>query len=185
MPYFSNLQLLLTGVALTYCGYSFAFEPSVALGRLERLLVLFGAAEFELPLSRYSDANGLLAGWGVGLLAQGYFYLMSVYTNDEKFKRNSVPGRFILAFLCHYLASSRFTSSTTSITASLLRLFGVFNLSTGAIMGLSIGFQDGNQVDIDEEMARKRRETARQQRWKTRENELLGRISALENPLSA
>lgn len=46
-------------------------------------------------------------------------------------------------------------------------------------MGLSIGFEDGNQVDIDE----RKKQTALRMKWVVRERELVEKIKGLEKKL--
>lgn len=108
--------------------------------------------------------------FGIGLLSMSYFYFMGVYTGDEKFKRNSsespslftdsnvslkfassAPGRFILAFLSYYICTSQ-----PQHASSLLALFGLYNLASGFMMGISVGFGDGNEVDLEREERKKR-----------------------------
>ncbi|GAA5899330.1 uncharacterized protein JCM6883_005184 [Sporobolomyces salmoneus] len=173
MPYFSNLQQLLTGLMLSYSGYGLAFQPHQFRLRLAPFLRLF--TETDIPAVHLESSTAFTSLAGVSLLSLGYFYLWSIYTQDEKFKRNSVPGRFIIAFLSYYLATIE-NDSTSSLSSALLNLFAIFNLATGFSMGLSIGFQDGNQVDIDE--AEKRRQKEKQ--WRVRERELLEEIRKLE-----
>lgn len=90
-----------------------------------------------------------------------------------------VPGRFILAFASYYLAtiggSKPSATASPIVTIALLKLFAIFNLASGLLMGLSIGFQDGNQVDLDETERARRRD----RQWKTRERELLAKIESL------
>lgn len=52
-------------------------------------------------------------------------------------------------------------------------------------MGLSIGFEDGNKVDMDEEVKRKRREAFLEIKWKAREQELLDKLKVFEEKGSA
>lgn len=52
-------------------------------------------------------------------------------------------------------------------------------------MGLSIGFEDGNKVDMDEEVKRKRREAFFEIKWKAREQELLDKLKVFEGKGSA
>ncbi|GAA5996809.1 hypothetical protein JCM5350_007111 [Sporobolomyces pararoseus] len=184
MPYFSNLQQLLTGLTLTYAGYGLAFQPHKLLIQLVPLCRLVGIGSPSLSTSNEPQPFELLATLalvGVSLLALGYFYLMSIYTQDEKFKRNSVPGRFILAFVSYYITTLESTSSTSSrsLSTCLLQLFASFNLFTGTLMGLSIGFEDGNQVDIDE----RKKQTTLRMKWVVRERELVEKIKGLEKKL--
>ncbi|GAA5966742.1 hypothetical protein JCM3765_000931 [Sporobolomyces pararoseus] len=175
MPYFSNLQQLLTGLALSYAGHGLVFRPLELLRELQSLCQLVGIGYPSISTS--NEQVSTLALVGVSLLALGYFYLMSIYTQDEKFKRNSVPGRFILAFVSYYITTleppspSSSSTSSPSLSTCLLQAFAIFNLFTGLLMGLSIGFQDGNQVDIDE----RKKQKALRMKWVIRERELLGK----------
>ncbi|GAA5835027.1 hypothetical protein JCM3766R1_002075 [Sporobolomyces carnicolor] len=179
MPYFSNLQQLLTGLVLSYSGYRLALHPDGFISSLAPLARLVEPrwASVQGALGQEVRHEGELS--GVCLLAVGYFYLWSMYTQDEKFKRNSVPGRFILAFASYYLAtiggSKPSATASPIVTIALLKLFAIFNLASGLLMGLSIGFQDGNQVDLDETERARRRD----RQWKTRERELLAKIESL------
>lgn len=117
MPYFSNLQQLLTGLVLSYSGappilsidlrssfnktrshssrtgYRLALHPDGFISSLAPLARLVEPrwASVQGALGQEVRHEGELS--GVCLLAVGYFYLWSVYTQDEKFKRNSGPSR--------------------------------------------------------------------------------------------
>lgn len=58
-------------------------------------------------------------------------------------KRNSISTRFIYAFTCYY------TVSKTSHGSSLIALFGLFNIVSAFLLGLTVGFGDGNAVDLE------------------------------------
>jgi len=111
MPYLSNLQQLITAAVFGYsgkpdssltcsssgisphlfAGYGLIFHTSRTLAQLSPFLNLI---EQRTSLKRYSGTEDGLIFFGIGLLSMSYFYLMGVYTNDEKFKRNSSESSF-------------------------------------------------------------------------------------------
>ncbi|GAA5975054.1 hypothetical protein JCM11641_000012 [Rhodosporidiobolus odoratus] len=147
MPAFSGLQLLLYGLVLSYSGISLVLSP-------ESFLLRFGPV--VKLMKRYTGLRGAATaheggedGWvgmGVVLSVLGYYCIMAVYTLDEKFKRNSVSARLFTGILCYYACTS---PSSPSQGSSYIALFGLFNAFTGLVMGLSVGFGDGNAVDIE------------------------------------
>ncbi|GAA5829501.1 hypothetical protein JCM5353_001274 [Sporobolomyces roseus] len=148
MPYLSNLQQLITAAVFGYSGYGLIFSPARTLAQLSPF---FNLIEQHTSLKRYNGSQDGLMFFGIGLLSMSYFYLMGVYTGDEKFKRNSTPGRFILAFLSYYICTSQ-----SQHASSLLALFGLYTLTSGLMMGISVGFGDGNEVDLEREERKKR-----------------------------
>ncbi|GAA5923451.1 uncharacterized protein JCM15063_003650 [Sporobolomyces koalae] len=184
MPYLSNLQQLLTALALTYSGYGLVFSPNSFISTTGPLLHfasrLAGLDDPHFSQPESPVGTSTMTAFGIGLLSISFFYVMSIYTKDDKFKRNSVPGRILLASLSYYLLNTR---EFDAQFASLLATFAGFNLGTGILMGLSIGFQDGNQVDIDEKRARKTRELTILSKWRVRERDLEDEIKRLKRRL--
>ncbi|GAA6010270.1 hypothetical protein JCM10207_005697 [Rhodosporidiobolus poonsookiae] len=140
MPALSGLQTLLAGLAYVYAGVSLLHSPASFLQKLAPLTILI---EDHLDVKPYVAVDEGLAGVGVGLVFIGYFFVMAVYTNDAKFKHNSVSGRLLAAFASYYACTQ------TPYGSSLVALLGLFNLASGALLGLSIGFGDGNVVDLE------------------------------------
>lgn len=68
----------------------------------------------------------------------------------------TASGRLILAVLCYWLCVQ------TPNGSSLVALFGLVNLVTGVAMGFSVGWGDGNAVDLEikERLAVRRRTAA-------------------------
>lgn len=94
---------------------------------------------------------------------------MAAYTLDEKFKRNSskilFPSRILsLAHTLSRAAPGRVIFSVAGFHIcqrtphgnSLVALLSIFHLVTGVLMGLTVGWGDGNAVDLEiaEEKAR-------------------------------
>ncbi|GAA6064536.1 hypothetical protein JCM10212_005640 [Sporobolomyces blumeae] len=154
MPYLAGLQQIVTTAILAYSGYALATSPRHFL---ELVAPLTRAIERRTDLAPYAGGDDALALFGVALSLLASLFAMSIYTNDEKFKRNTTPVRCIIGFASYYLCTS---PTHTARSSSLLALFGLFNLLTGVVLGLSIGFEDGNQVDLDDK-ERKRTALAR------------------------
>ncbi|GAA5966083.1 hypothetical protein JCM8115_004927 [Rhodotorula mucilaginosa] len=145
MPAFAGLQTLLYGLACMYSGYRLCSTPAQFLQQLSPALswIEKQSAQRGVQLARSDMGAGPLGFAGIALLALGYFYMMAVYTLDEKFKRNTTSGRLILAVLCYWLCVQ------TPNGSSLVALFGLVNLVTGVAMGFSVGWGDGNAVDLE------------------------------------
>ncbi|GAA5936647.1 hypothetical protein JCM10213_000016 [Rhodosporidiobolus nylandii] len=140
MPAFSGLQTLLAGVVYGYSGLALLFWPAQFL---ERTRPLTEALERRTELKLFEGGSDGTALAGVVLSVLGYSYVMTVYTLDEKAKRNSTSARILTALLCYYACTS------TPHGSSLVALFGLFNLVSGLLMGLSVGWGDGNAVDLE------------------------------------
>ncbi|GAA5827107.1 hypothetical protein JCM11251_001120 [Rhodosporidiobolus azoricus] len=140
MPAFSGLQLLLVGAAYAYSGVSLIRDPALCLLRLSPYTKI---VESMSGLKAYRGGEESLAFAGVALVLLAYYHIMAVYTLDEKFKRNSVSGRILVAIACYY------TCNSTNHGSSLVAVFGLFNLVTGVLLGVSVGFGDGNAVDLE------------------------------------
>ncbi|GAA6007571.1 uncharacterized protein JCM10292_003929 [Rhodotorula paludigena] len=140
MPAFSGLQALLYGVACIYTGWRLCSAP------LEFLAEIGPATrriEQRTGLKSHGGDEASLALAGLLLGGLGYFYLWAVYTLDEKHKRNSTSQRIFLGM------ASWLICTQTSHGSSLIALFGIINVVTGLLMGLSVGFGDGNAVDLE------------------------------------
>ncbi|GAA6041626.1 hypothetical protein JCM8097_007774 [Rhodosporidiobolus ruineniae] len=140
MPAFAGLQTLLTGLAYAYAGVSLLRDPASFVAQVAPLTSLIEALT---ELKPYKGDEAGLAFVGLLLILLGYYFVFAVYTLDEKFKRNSVSGRILAALVSAYLCFQ------TPFGSSLVALFGLFNLVTGLAMGLSVGWGDGNAVDIE------------------------------------
>ncbi|GAA5882217.1 hypothetical protein JCM3774_000966 [Rhodotorula dairenensis] len=145
MPAFAGLQTLLYGLGCMYSGFRLCSTPARFLDQLSPALTWIEQQSVArgVPLARGDMSAGPLALAGLGLLALGYMYMMAVYTLDEKFKRNSTSGRLILATLCYWVCVQ------TPNGSSLVALFGLVNLVSGLAMGFSVGWGDGNAVDLE------------------------------------
>ncbi|GAA5958150.1 hypothetical protein JCM21900_002925 [Sporobolomyces salmonicolor] len=152
MPYLSNLQLLIAGGIFAYSGISLSSNPSTFLARIAPLTSLI---ERLTGLAAYKGGDEGLALAGLALMLLGYLHLMACYTHDEKMKRNSTPGRIIAATASFYICAQ------TSQGSSLIALFGIFNFVGGMLMGFSVGFEDGNQVDIEANEAEREKKRKR------------------------
>ncbi|KAK4331976.1 hypothetical protein RTBOTA2_000140 [Rhodotorula toruloides] len=154
MPAFSGLQMLLYGAgcaryfrttrnALLTCsspGYKLCTSPAAFIAQLSPATRLI---EEQTSLKAHKGGDDALALVGLLLLGLGYLYLWAVYTKDEKMKRNSTSGRLALALLSFWVCKN------TPHGTSLVALFGGANLVAGVLMGLSVGFGDGNAVDLE------------------------------------
>ncbi|BGP28422.1 hypothetical protein JCM10296v2_000154 [Rhodotorula toruloides] len=140
MPAFSGLQMLLYGAGCVYSGYSLCTSPSAFIAQLSPATRLI---EEQTALKAHKGGDDALALAGLLLLGMGYLYFWAVYTKDEKMKRNSTSGRLALALLSFWVCKN------TPHGTSLVALFGGVNLVAGILMGLSVGFGDGNAVDLE------------------------------------
>ncbi|KDE09799.1 hypothetical protein MVLG_00198 [Microbotryum lychnidis-dioicae p1A1 Lamole] len=138
----SDVQLGVAGLAHVIAGVALLREPTAFLRVVQPVLTLI---EKETQLRPYSGNNQALALVGVLSFAIGAQYILSVYTLDEKAKRNSTPGRLLFAATCFYV------SKKTPHGSSLLALFGIFSFFSGLFMGFTVGFGDGNAVDLEEQ----------------------------------
>ncbi|GAA5917938.1 hypothetical protein JCM6882_004132 [Rhodosporidiobolus microsporus] len=154
MPAFSGLQLLAVGLTYAWTGVSLLTNPTAFLLRLSPLTAL---VEQQTGLKAYQGGDEGLALAGIALVLLAYYHVMAVYTLDEKFKRNSVSGRLFATLASYYACYS------TPHGSSLIALFGIFNLVTGLVLGLSVGFGDGNAVDLE-----------LRQRWEERQKAAAG-----------
>ncbi|BGO99053.1 hypothetical protein NBRC10513v2_000154 [Rhodotorula toruloides] len=140
MPAFSGLQMLLYGAGCVYAGYKLCTSPAAFIAQLSPATRLI---EEQTSLKAHKGGDDALALVGLLLLGLGYLYLWAVYTKDEKMKRNSTSGRLALALLSFWVCKN------TPHGTSLVALFGGANLVAGVLMGLSVGFGDGNAVDLE------------------------------------
>ncbi|BGP36285.1 hypothetical protein JCM10449v2_000183 [Rhodotorula kratochvilovae] len=86
---------------------------------------------------------------------------MAVYTLDRKAQMNSTSQRLFLAMGSYALCTQ------TAHGSSLIALFGIANLVSGVLMGFSVGWGDGNAVDLELKQrveARRRAEAAKQEK---------------------
>ncbi|GAA5981075.1 hypothetical protein JCM10908_003975 [Rhodotorula pacifica] len=145
MPAFAGLQALVYGLGCMYSGFRLCSTPTQFLQQLSPFTswIEKQSAQRGVQLARSDLGAGPLAFAGLALFAIGWQYMMAVYTLDEKFKRNSTSGRLILAVLSYWICVQ------TPNGSSLVALFGLVNLVSGLAMGFSVGWGDGNAVDLE------------------------------------
>ncbi|SCV68501.1 BQ2448_622 [Microbotryum intermedium] len=153
-----DVQLAVAGLAHVISGVALLRDPGAFLQAVQPLITLI---EDQTKLRSYSGNDQALVLVGVLSFAIGAQYLLSVYTMDEKAKRNSTrghrltkpsqtsaspaPGRLLFAATCFYVCKK------TPDGSSLLALFGIFSFISGLLMGFTVGFGDGNAVDLEEQ----------------------------------
>ncbi|GAA6046533.1 hypothetical protein JCM3770_006196 [Rhodotorula araucariae] len=140
MPALAGLQSLVYGGACLYAGIRLCTTPATLLVQVAPLTRLL---EEKAGLQPHTGDDSSLALAGLALFALGYSYLMSVYTLDRKAQMNSTSQRLFLALGSYALCTQ------TTRGSSLIALFGIISLVTGVLMGLSVGWGDGNAVDLE------------------------------------
>ncbi|GAA5849195.1 hypothetical protein JCM9279_005821 [Rhodotorula babjevae] len=158
MPAFAGLQTLVYGALCIYAGLRLCTAPAALLDQLAPVTRLLEDKAGLKPHGAGDEASLALA--GLALAALGYSYLMSVYTLDRKAQMNGTSQRLFLALGSYVLCKQ------TEHGSSLIALFGLVNLASGLLMGFSVGWGDGNAVDLEIKArveTRRRAEAAKKQ----------------------
>ncbi|KAL8280157.1 hypothetical protein RQP46_007487 [Phenoliferia psychrophenolica] len=141
---FSNLQFLAWGGAHLAFGFSLIKAPLETLSFCSPATRYIEGLLPALTTFRAKGSEPILAIVGCFNVLLGFYAVMSVYTCDEKAKRNSVPGRFAFGLACVYVCKN------TPHGSSLVALLGAVSVASSVLMALLVGPGDGNAVDLEE-----------------------------------
>ncbi|TNY23802.1 hypothetical protein DMC30DRAFT_413919 [Rhodotorula diobovata] len=141
MPAFAGLQTLAYGAFCIYAGVRLCTSPDVLLVQVAPLTRLLEDKAGLQPHGAGDRASLALA--GLALFALGYSSLMAVYTLDKKAQMNATSQRLFLAIGSYFLCQQ------TPHGSSLIALFGLVSLSSGLLFGVTVGWGDGNAVDLE------------------------------------